>query len=104
MGQLPVKGQFKRCVRRVNGISVYVWDRDTVYATDGRQIRLYTRFGIRERYFYTKHWHKFVNYTKQANGLTLIKLDKCASKHEINIHAVNKLPADLTILPEKGKW
>lgn len=105
MRQVPVKGQFKRCIRHINGIYLFFWTKDTVYAIgdDGTK-RLYARFDGHVRSFYTNHWHKFVTYAKHGNGITFAKLNQKAIEHGLTITSPREMPIDAKLLPGRSKW
>lgn len=117
-----VKGKFKKSVRRANGIAIYinVRKKDEVYATDGANIYRYSRRTYGVPRFYNEHWHKFVTYAKNGNGVTLQKLKVKAEENCIYVERLDELAVkksglvemmkllisdeDINQLPERSRW
>lgn len=85
MGNLRNGGQRepKRVYRKVAGLTILFHDRDSIYVTDGAEIRIYHRWFYHPKGSY-KAWSQFVVYLKQVKHPTMIKIAETALLKDIS--------------------
>lgn len=95
MPKIEGNKKFVRCTRQVGNLWLVFWDKETVYAQQGRVKVLYHRFCRREPGFYYYHWRQFIDYAKTRPNISIASLNEKAALHEINI----TVPRHMPILP-----
>lgn len=95
-------------IRRVDGLTVVFYDRYTVYAKKDCDYiwTIYNRWGVRQRFFYTRNFRPFLKSLKYNRHLTIPYITKLATRYELNINGATSLPQferEVVELPSKGR-
>lgn len=77
---------FRQGVRRLNGLTIYFRDKNTVYVSDGKTAIYCERWFERPLGSYAAKWNPFCDRLKQTNSLSSIR-DICllALRYEVSV-------------------
>lgn len=95
----------KKCVRKVNGITIIFWSKDTIYVIGEQERFLITRWF--ETYGTYPEWRNMVLSLKRRNTLTMEETKKIARHYGFGMNAVlGQVPNidGLEIVKEKNPW
>lgn len=95
-------------VRRTNGLEIWFVGPRDIYVKDKYGWRVFTRWEVHQRGFWTTHWDPFRRALKDNRYLDMGYITRLATLHEISIRYVSGLPSYIDqskarIIPEKGR-
>lgn len=106
---IPKPREFTQRFRCVNGIYLFFWDKDSIYAQDKNQTICFHKWFMRRKMFYSTNWRPFMRYCTENNSITMEKLMEAARRNEIEIAYVKDLPIkklqeEYVSHKERRKW
>ena len=95
-------------VRKTNGLEIWFADSRNIYIKHKYGVTLFSRWEVRERGFWSKNWKPFRKALSDNRYLDLGYITRLATRHDISINYVSKIPDYLTNakiieLAEKGR-
>lgn len=102
-----VARKYQISMRKTNGLEIWFVSPRDIYIKDKYGWQNFTRWDVRERNFYSKHWRPFIRALRDHRYLDMGIIRRLATLHDISIRA-GKLPSwvkqsEARIIPEKGR-
>ena len=98
---------YKVLVRKTNGLEIWFVSPRDIYVKDKYGWNNFTRWEVRERGFWTKHWNPFRKALKYQRYLDMGVIRRLATLHEICIRGGGPpewvMTGEIIELPEKGR-